>query len=337
MTLSVLIVRRENNVTLTNSLWVERYRPKKLSDLILPDSYRADFEQCIKNKDIANFLLFGPAGSGKTTLARILASSNGVLQNSEDNLLQLNGSAKDSRGIGFVSEVIEPYLKIPPSSGDKNKIVFIDECDFLSNDAMHALRGIIEKYSSYGRFIFTCNYVSKIPDAITSRTQGYEFRQTPIEYITGYCKKILDTENIKYKNEDVKFVIDNLYPDIRKIVNTLQKSSITSDLIVNKESVTTAEKKIVASIIEIVTFLNEKQYSKIGVLVNSIIKDVNENEVDYRGIYQAVFNKVGANCKIVVNKYANEHSECLIPQMHFTSMVFKIIETMKKYNLAVKS
>ena len=119
---------------LVNSLWVEKYRPKILEDLILPTDYRRDFEICIKRKEISNFLFYGPPGSGKTCISLILSSKNGILERPDDNLLSLNGSAKETRGIGMVDTLIEPFLKVPPGGNDKQKIVFIDEADYLCLD-----------------------------------------------------------------------------------------------------------------------------------------------------------------------------------------------------------
>ena len=230
---------------IVNALWVEKYRPKKLEDLVLPESQKLDFEKCIHNRSIGNLIFAGPPGSGKTTIARILASKRGVLNHPSDNLLEMNGSSKESRGINFVDSVIEPFLKIPPAGRDTFKIVFIDEADFLTDASFKSLRGIIESAHEQNRFIFTCNYLSKIPDPVQSRFQTYIFKQMPIDFVVEYYKKILNAENIKYNEEDIRFVIDGVYPDVRKGVQILQQNSHSGTLKINKNLSLTNEKSIV--------------------------------------------------------------------------------------------
>ena len=320
-----------------DSLWVEKYRPKKLEDLVLTKDYSIIFKRFIDQNEIGHVLFSGPPGSGKTTFARILCSKNGVLFNKRDNLLEINGSAKETRGISYVQDVIEPYLRIPPLGNDHHKIVFIDEGDFLTEAAFNSLRHIMEKYSKHGRFILTCNYISKIPDPLQSRFQVFKFNQLPVEFVYDYCSKILRKEKIEFEEESLKFVISNLHPDIRKIVNTLQRSSVDNKLVVNKESVFTTEKKIMSSIVELVSCIEKGENYKISNCVNTIIELLQNEDLEYRSLYTNLFymKKFPAPAKIIVNKYSNEHNNCLIPNMHFIAMVFDIIKILQEYKKMV--
>lgn len=324
---------------IVNALWVEKYRPKKLEDLVLPENYRLDFEKCIKNRNIGNLIFAGPPGSGKTTIARILASKHGVLNHKSDNLLEINGSSKESRGINFVDSVIEPFLKIPPAGKDPFKIIFIDEADALTDASFKSLRGIIEAAHEQNRFIFTCNYLSKIPDPVQSRFQTYIFKQMPVEFVVEFYKKILDTEKIKYSDEDVKFIIDGVYPDVRKGIQILQQNSHSGTLKINKSLSLTNEKAIIGSVIEIINYIKNDETQKINKSVNDILSVItNEYDLDFRSIYSSLFykNEVPVNVKIIVNKYTNSHGDCLIPSMHFMAMIFEIIKSLQEYKKLVK-
>jgi len=309
-----------------NSLWIESYRPKVLKDLILPDNYREKFQSYIDNREIPHLLFVGPPGSGKSSLARILTSKQGILSHPSNNLLSINGSAKKTRGISYVDDVIEPFLKTMPFGNDRFRIVFIDECDFMTTESFESQRGIIEKYESNGRFLWTANYLSKIPPEIQSRFQIFKFTQIPINFVTDCCKNILETENIEYKKEDLNFVIKELYPDIRKIVNTLQKNSVNGKLILGKDSTLTNEKNLINNVVEVVFAVKKKETNRINKLITNIVDSLNIIDIDFRNIYTSLFynNNIPVSAKVIINKYTNSHGNCLVPSMHFCAMVFEI-------------
>jgi len=325
-------------VNIVDQVWVDKYRPKTLKDLVLPDSYILDFGKYIERNTMPNLLFYGPPGGGKTTLGRILCSKEGVLQKKTDNLLFVNGSAQATRKIGYVENVIEPFLKYPPAGSDKIKVVLIDESDNMTTDAYRSLRGIIEKFQeSYGRFLFTCNYLSRIPGPVQSRFTQYKFQQIPKEFVLDYCRKILEAENIEYEIKDVQFAIDNLYPDVRQIISTIAKCSLQGSLNISEDAVKTKEKKLLGMLLQIIGFIEKGENAKIGRMVAGLIEELKEEDFEYRNLYETLFfkDKFPLQAKVVVNKYSNSHQNSLVPSMHFMSMVFEMIKTLQDYRKAV--
>ena len=320
-------------MSLVDSMWVEKYRPKTLEDLVLPKSTMKIFREMMAKKEIPNLLFHGPQGGGKSTLARIITSKVGVLQDKGSNLLTVNGSAKKSRGIGFMDEVVDPFLRHPPSS-DKYKIVFIDEADKLTKDGFDSLRSMIEVYiESYGRFIFTGNYISKIPGPVQSRFMIFPFERIPKDYVHKYCKGIVESEKIEHDDESIDLIVSTLYPDIRGMVQALQKASYTGKLEVNKEDLITMENTLLGFVLELIDYVDKNQLHKVGKVIDSILNILKENDVDYPKIYESLFfKKITAPVKIIVNDYSKGHQNSLNPVMHFVAMVFDIMKTMGEYN-----
>lgn len=313
-------------------LWFEKYRPKVIDDVVLKDEVKKDFQKYIEQREIPHLLFSGPPGSGKSTCAMILSSPEGILSNPEDNLLLINGSKKETRGIGYVDDVIEPFLKLPPVN-DKIRIVFIDEADYLTDQSMHSLRHVIEKYHKNARFILTVNNFSKIIEALQSRFQVYFFKELPNEFIDSFCRKILDSEEINYDDETLDYVINGLYPDVRKMVNSLQRYSTTKTLTVSKETVLLKENKVVELIVELVSLFKNSDLDNVPSIINNVLPLLDDYNLDYRLIYNKLFftKIISADVKIIINKYANSHYSSLLPSMHFMSLVLEIATTLRDY------
>jgi replication factor C small subunit len=203
-------------------LWVEKYRPSKIEDCILPDTIKTAFEQYVKQQEIPNLLLAGSAGVGKTTIAKALCEEVGC------DYIVINGS--DENGVDVVRNKIKNYASSMSLSGGR-KVIIIDEADYLSPNAQAILRGAIEEFSVNCSFIFTCNYKDRIIEPLHSRCAVVEFKiqnGQKAKMAVAFLKRvewILAQEKVTYKKEVVAAVITKHFPDNRRILNELQRYS----------------------------------------------------------------------------------------------------------------
>ena len=205
-------------------LWVEKYRPSKVDGYVFVDqAQREQVQQWIQDGSIPHLMLSGSAGTGKTTLAKLLINELGV---DEYDVMWANGS-KEARKIEWVDKLIGFCQTMPFG---KFKVVLIDEADYMNKDSVQpALRNLMEDYSQTVRFILTCNYPHKIIAPIHSRCQGFHIVKTDKQGFINRVIDILDKENVTFGDELASY-IDATYPDLRKCLNLVQLNSQSGDL-----------------------------------------------------------------------------------------------------------
>ena len=211
-------------MSLYDQLWVEKYRPKKLEDLVLTEENRKFFSEI--NEDTPHLLLHGHAGTGKTTLAKIIV--NDILK---CQYLYINAS--DENGIDTIRNKVTSFAQTLSLDG-KKKVIILDEFCGTTPEAQRILRSVMEEYSGTTRFILTANYFNRIIEALHSRCLIFNIIPDLAE-CAKRCLDILNKENIK-RESDREFVtfVKNNFPDMRRIINDLQRFSITGTLIINK-------------------------------------------------------------------------------------------------------
>ncbi|UCH72062.1 MAG: replication factor C small subunit, partial [Thermoplasmatales archaeon] len=214
-------------------IWIEKYRPKILDDVVGQDQIIERLKAYAKTKNVPHLIFAGPAGTGKTTCA--LALSREVFEDTwKQNLNELNAS--DERGIGIIRGKIKDFARTAPIGKNKFKIVFLDEADSLTHDAQAALRRTIEKYTHICRFILSVNYSSKIIEPIQSRCTVFRFGPIKPDDIKKHMRKIASQEKLEITPDGLETLIFTSRGDLRKAINILQvgasvNKKITADLL----------------------------------------------------------------------------------------------------------
>lgn len=272
-------------------LWVERYRPRKLDDCILPDDQLNTFRQFVESGEIPNMLLCGSAGVGKTTIARAICEELGC------DYIIINGS--EESGIDVLRTKIREFASSVSFTG-KTKVVILDEADYLNpNSTQPALRAFIEEFANNCRFIFTCNFKNRVIAPLHSRTTVIEFKLTKADRpkMAGRFMKrlsdILTTENVKFDEKVVAEVLKKHFPDYRRVLNELQRYSVSG----------TIDEGILSNIIEInmkelTDSLKSKDFRKVRSWVVENLD--NDPQLIFRKIYDTVLEDVKYPAQLVL-------------------------------------
>lgn len=259
-----------------DSLWVEKYRPGELPEIVLSENNRKVFSKFANEKSIPNLLFVGNAGIGKTSLARIICKS--VL---DCQYLYINAS--DENGIDTIRTKVTNFSRTKSFDGNI-KCIILDETDGLSLDAQRALRNTMEEHASITRFILTANYSHRIIPPLQSRCQSFDLTPS-VEGCVNRIKHILVKENIKCSDDEkLKQFIKTCYPDLRKCINELQKNTLDGELIL--DNLVKVKDVFVSNLYNIIT----------SGLVLKARKKVIENENvfggDYTELLRSLFNHI---------------------------------------------
>jgi DNA polymerase III delta prime subunit len=310
------------NASKEQFLWVEKYRPRKLDDCILPDEQLNTFRQFVASGEIPNMLLCGSAGVGKTTIARA------ICEELECDYIIINGS--EESGIDVLRTKIREFAS-SVSFGGKTKVVILDEADYLNpNSTQPALRAFIEEYANNCRFIFTCNFKNRIIAPLHSRTAVIEFKLTKADRpkMAGRFMKrlaeILSSENVPYDEKVVAEVLKKHFPDYRRVLNELQRYSVSGNIdegiLVNVQEV---------NMKELTSSLKAKDFKKMRTWVVENID--NDPNLIFRKIYDTILDEVKYPSQLVLllADYQYKAAFAANPEINLVACLAEIMAAME--------
>ena len=292
------------------NLWVEKYRPEVLEQYIGNESIKNKVEDYLQQGSIQNLLLHGVAGTGKTTLAKLIAN------NLNCDLLYINAS--DERGIDTIREKIIPFAS-SLGFGDI-KIVILDEADYITPQAQATLRNTMESFSGNTRFILTCNYLERIISPLQSRCQTFEIKPPSKQDVAWRCVDVCKNEKVDIDNTALKTIVNAHYPDIRKIINTIQGSVVNHVVKLDKSTLKDDLNDQVITLL-----ISNSKLSDI----RQVLADSGSREFD--GIFRALYdnlNKFTMNegaAILIIAKYQYEYTFVLEKEICIAAMLNELI------------
>ena len=302
-----------------NSLFVEKYRPVNIDNYVGNESIKNTVKKYINQNDIQNLLFYGPAGTGKTTLAKL------IVKNIDCDFLYINAS--DERGIETIRDKVAGFAST--ATFKSIKVVILDEADFLTIMAQASLRNVIETFSRSTRFILTCNYVERIIDPIQSRCQTLKIVPPSKEDIIEHLVKILTKENISFDSPDVISVVNSNYPDVRKMLNIIQMSTVDGG---QNDLYLKIDKDVIVSSNYMNKVLDELKKSRPDwksirqIIINANVSDF---EVFYRFLYDNAseyLNGKEGMVAIYVNEYSYQANFRIDKEINIMALISKLIE-----------
>ena len=297
-----------------HTLFTEKYRPDTLEGYIGNDDFKSSLQQWIDTNDVPHLLLCGGAGTGKTTAAKL------IVNNINCDYVYINCS--DENGIDTIRDKVKSFASA--ASFKPQKVVIMDEADFLTINAQAALRNVIETFSLTTRFIFTCNYVERIIDPIQSRTIVFELTPPSMHDVAFKCVEILDLEGVTYTKADIVRIVKQTYPDIRKSLNLLQSSIKNGDLQQSRE--VTNFNQTSDQIITLLKGQNIKNFTTIRQLV------MDSNVRDYNELYRVLFEKAeeftnSAVATLIIADYQYKSINSPDREICFMACISKLLTT----------
>ena len=308
-----------------HSLLVEKYRPNKLENYVGNENIKKSISSYLKQNDIQNLIFYGPAGTGKTTLAKI------IIKNLDCDSLYINAS--DERGIETIRDKVQSFASV--ASFKPIKIVILDEADFLTIQAQASLRNIIETFSRTTRFIMTCNFVERIIDPLQSRCQVLKIVPPSKKDVAKHLAWILGEESISFEISDLVPLVNQYYPDLRKCINTIQLSTVdggANDLYLNLDQSILVSSNYIDKVINALS--EGSKYNKIDCYndIRQIIADANVDDFDE--LFKSLYERAGeylpnreGTAAILINEHQYKSNFRIDKEINTMSLIQNLINS----------
>jgi replication factor C small subunit len=297
-----------------HSLLVEKYRPSTLENYVGNEHIKKSIQQYLDQGDIQHFIFQGPAGTGKTTLAKI------IVKNLDCDYLYINAS--DERGIETIRDKVSSFAST--MSFKPLKVVILDEADFLTIQAQASLRNVIESFSRTTRFIMTCNFVERIIDPLQSRCQVLKIVPPTKGEVAKHVAWVMNKEETKFEVEDLKTIVNQYYPDLRKCLNTIQLSTQDNKLTIDKTILVSSN--YMSQVVKELSNAKPKWKAIRQIIANANVSDFEEF---YRYLYDnaSVYaNENEGMVAIYLNEFSYQSNFRIDKEINAMALIQKIIE-----------
>jgi len=297
-----------------HSLLVEKYRPISLENYVGNEHIKKSIKQYLGQNDIQNLIFYGPAGTGKTTLAKL------IVKNLDCEHLYINAS--DERGIETIRDKVSGFAS--SASFKPLKVVILDEADFLTIQAQASLRNVIETFSRTTRFILTCNYVERIIDPLQSRCQTLKVVPPSKQDIAYHLMDVFKSEKVGCGADDLKTIVNQYYPDIRKMLNTIQLSIQDGEVVIDKSVLVSSN--YMTQVLKQLSNAKPNWKEIRQTIANANVKDFEEL---YRYLYDNSSRFAPGNegmVAVYVNEYSYQSNFRIDKEINCLALISKLIE-----------
>ena len=302
-----------------HTLFVEKYRPNTLDNYIGNQHLKSKVKHYLESGDLPHLLLYGKAGTGKTTLAKLL------VKNIDCDYLYINAS--DENNVETVRTKVKDFAS---TIGFKDmKVIILDECDYITPNAQAALRNLMETFSKHCRFILTCNYVERIIDPIQSRCQSFQIIPPSRNEVAKHLHNILVEENVMDTPEDIKILVESGYPDIRRVINSAQRNVVNGKLKLDTTSIIQNDYKL-----KLIKILETKSKKDAFIDIRKLLAD---NQItDFADLFRLLYDEVDgygkghvAECILIIARYELSDGQVVDKEINAMAMLIELLGVIK--------